>query len=362
MPTSPEQLTDFAARHQFFIERYKTTEAKKFEKFLLDMAGIIRVQLADKNLTEFSRTRLDKLNKEINKALVNIYSEYEPIWQSGLIDFAKYESEFEIKSLNQVVDYNFAVPTASQLHVAVFGNPLAVEGTYNGFFLGNAIADLSQKTINRINAEINVGASRGLTTPQIVSNIIGTKSNNYTDGKLAMSYSDANLLVRTGLQHASSMARQKTWEQNSDIIQGWRFRAVFDNRTSRQCAALGQLDAVYNIGQGPIPPLHPFCRSTMTAALIDEFNFLRAGATRSSRGDHGVESVDASLGNYDWLKTQSAAFQDEALGSKTLGKLFRDGGLSADRFAELTIGKMFQPLTIEQMRELDPVAFSKAGL
>ena len=362
MPTSPEELTNIAARHQFFVERYKAAEVKKFEKYLLEMAGVVRVKIGDKALSEFTRARLDKLNAEIDKALVAIYSGYGVEWRDGVVSFAQYEGQFEIKSLKQVVDYDFALPSTSQLDAAVFGNPMAVQGTYNGFFLGDTIADLSAKTIKRVNGAINAGASRGLTTPEIVRSIIGTKKAGYADGILSTSYKDANLLVRTGLQHTASMARQRTWEQNADIIKGWRFRAVFDNRTSQQCRALGQLDTVYKTGEGPIPPVHFACRSTMTAALDDRFNFLSEDATRSARGEDGVTSVNADLGNYDWLKTQPAAFQDEALGSKTLGKLFRDGGLSADRFAELSVGRMYQPLSISAMRELDPVAFNRAGL
>ncbi len=361
MPTSPEQLTEYAARHQFFVERYKAAEVKKFEKFLLEMAGVIRVKIGDKNLTEFTRDRLNKLLAEIDKSLVGIYSDYEPVWREGLIDFGKYESEFEIKSLNQVVDYDFALPSASQIDAAVFGNPMAVQGTYNGFFLGDAISDLSEKTIKRVNGSINAGSARGLTTPEIVRSVIGTKANGYADGVLSMSYKDANLLVRTGLQHTASMARQRTWEQNSDIISGWKFRAVFDQRTSQQCRATDQEDRTYPIGKGPIPPLHPFCRSTMVAALNDKFKFMSESATRSSRGEDGVGPVDANLGYYDWLKTQPVDFQDAVLGP-TNGKLFRDGGLSADRYAEITVGKMGQPLTIAQMKELDPVAFSRAGI
>lgn len=362
MPTSLDQLTEIATRHQFFVERYKAGEVKKFEKFLLEMAGVVRVKIGDKNLSEFTRARLDKLNAEINKALTDIYSGYGVTWRDGVIDFAKYESQFEIKSLKEVVDFDFALPSASQLDAAVFGNPMAVQGTYNGFFLGDTIADLSQKTITRVNGAINAGSARGLTTPEIVRSIIGTKKAGYADGVLSMSYKDANLLVRTGLQHTASMARQRTWEQNADIIKGWRFRAVFDSRTTQQCRALDQMDKVYPIGKGPLPPIHINCRSSSVAALDDRFSFFSEDATRSARGEDGVESVSADLGSYSWLKTQPAVFQDEALGSKTLGKLFREGGLSADRFAEITVGRNFRPLSIAEMKELEPVAFAKIGM
>ena len=58
---------------------------------------------------------------------------------------------------------------------------------------------------------------------------------------------------------------------------------------------------------------------------------------------------------------QPAKVQDSIVGS-TRGKLLRDGGLSAGRFAELQLGKRFEPLTLDEMRQLEPIAFHKAGL
>jgi hypothetical protein len=62
--------------------------------------------------------------------------------------------------------------------------------------------------------------------------------------------------------------------------------------------------------------------------------------------------------NYgDWIKSQSAARQDEALGP-TRGKLLRDGGLSIDSF----YNDKGLELTLAQLRERDAAAFARAGL
>ncbi|MFP3663054.1 hypothetical protein SB768_31970, partial [Burkholderia sp. SIMBA_043] len=59
--------------------------------------------------------------------------------------------------------------------------------------------------------------------------------------------------------------------------------------------------------------------------------------------------------------TQPAAFQDATLGP-VRGKLFRDGGLTAERFAALQLDKNFKPLTLDQLKELEPLAFERARL
>lgn len=358
MPTSPALLTEFNSRHQVMLERNKSHEVKAFEKYLVKIAKEVRGKLEGEDLTEFSRTRLEKLITEIEKSLNTIYSDYKVEWRGQVVDLAKYESEFEIKSLKQVVDYDFAVPSASQLDQAVFGNPLSAKG-YEGYLLEPFFDDMTKTNINRISGTIRAGQFQGLTTPQIISNLIGTKKANYTDGVVGLSYRDAATITRTALQHSAMQARQKTWEQNSDIVKGWVFRATLDFRTSQICQSLD--GTKWPIGKGPIPPRHPNCRSSAVPELDDRFDFLREGATRSSRGPDGVESLNAKETYYSWLQKQPSSFQDAAIGP-TRAKLLRDGGLSAERFAELGIGRNFEPLNLQQMRELDPVSFDRAGL
>lgn len=59
----------------------------------------------------------------------------------------------------------------------------------------------------------------------------------------------------------------------------------------------------------------------------------------------------------DWLKAQPAALQDEVLGQRK-GKLFRDGGLTVDSFAD----RAGNELTLKQLSLRRPEAFDKAGL
>ncbi len=111
------------------------------------------------------------------------------------------------------------------------------------------------------------------------------------------------------------------------------------------------------------------CRCSTVAHLKESLQFLSKGRTRAARD---VKMKDGKLMKgksikvknqtyYSWMKTQPASVQDSIIG-KSRGQLLRNGGLTSDRFAELQIGKNFEPLTLEQMKKLDPVAFTKAGL
>lgn len=361
MPATPPHLVEIGTRHQVYLERVKSHESKAFESFLREMDRDINKRLQGKDITAFTRKRLETLIANVREDLKAIWGGYRGVYRDQMAELAIYESGFEVRSLNQVVKYDFNLPTTSQLKSAVFSRPLSVTGPDNGKILESFYRDWSQKSIDRIEGAIRAGYYQGQTTSQILQSIRGTRANRFMDGKLQMSNTDASMLVRTGLQHVAGVARNEVWEQNKDIVKGWRLSVTFDGRTSPICRDLGQAAEIYPLGSGPFPPLHVGCRSGMVAALDERFAILDEGATRFARGEDGVSYVDAKMGYYDFLKTQSAKFQDSAIGP-TRGKLLRNGGLSSERFAELGLGKNFEPLTIAEMRKLEPLAFERAGL
>jgi len=120
-----------------------------------------------------------------------------------------------------------------------------------------------------------------------------------------------------------------------------------------------EIEYVDNIDDVPMPPYHIGCRTTTIPVLNAAFAGLGAGGMRIARGPDGQELVPANQTYFEWLQTQPADFQDSAIGPRR-GELLRDGGLSASRFAELNLGRNFQPRTLEEMRRLEPVAFVNA--
>lgn len=63
---------------------------------------------------------------------------------------------------------------------------------------------------------------------------------------------------------------------------------------------------------------------------------------------------------YRWLKTQTAEFQDLAIGHK-LGAELRAGTLDAERFTRLRLGKKFAPLRRDDLRSLGSVILGDAS-
>jgi SPP1 gp7 family putative phage head morphogenesis protein len=360
MPRRP--LTEIATRHQVFLERLKTKEADGFAAVFDALNKATRKAISALNVANLNEVTRRELNavlsslREENQAYLD--KAQEDLF-SNLEKLAGYEAGFEARSFGVIfASRRLKVPEAADAFAHALARPLSVDGSMLKAF----VSDWSQSEVMRVNNVIQKAWGEGWTVDRLTSAINGTKRLGYADGILgvpdstaAVARRNARSVARTAVQHVASSARMATWEKNADAITGYRFVATLDSRTTQTCRSLdGRL---FELGAGPVPPLHVNCRSTTVAECDPALDFLDEGATRSSENGY----VDANLSYYDWLKTQSAEFQDEAIGP-TRGKLFRDGGLSNADFAALNLGRNFQPLTLEQMKDLEPLAFKRAGL
>lgn len=364
MPNTPAALIEIATRRQIYIEGYKSSVANKFDPFLVKMSQNIEKRLAGKDLTAFTTKRLEMLLSQVRSDMSDQYGRYYDVWNESVVDISLYEAEFEVKSLKQIIDNReFTLPSKSQLRAAVFMKPLSgLQGADKSLLLPSFYKGWTDNTIKTVEGIIQAGFYQGRTTPQIIREIKGTAGAGFRDGQLARGKKDITMLTRTSVQHAAAEARNETWKQNSDIVKGYEIVATLDRRTTTLCRSLD--GEIFPIDGGPLPPFHPGCRTTTAASLDSRFSVLGSTGTRKSRDQSGVvhDDVSAKSTYYDWLKTQPASFQDSIIGPNR-GKLLREGGLSSKRFAELDLDKaMYKPRTLAEMRELEPIAFEKAGI
>lgn len=355
-----QALIDIAARHSVHLEGVKGGYVRDFEKFLRSLQKDVLAQLVGVEDGSLKGRRLNRLLKVIRETLNEGYGDYYAAWLRNLEDLGEYEAEFTVKSLGQVVRADFNLPTAQEVLTAAFAQPLHVEGTDGGKLLQTFWKDWTQKASDRIVNAIRLGAAQGQTTAEIVRRIRGTRARNYKDGLWDVNRRDATLMTRTALHHIATQARTETYRANRNVVKAEQFVAVLDGRTSVQCRALSERE--FPVGEGPMPPLHIACRSTRVAVLKGGLNLLRKGGSQIARDSDGnIVRVPSDLSYFEWLKTQPQAFQDDVIGPER-GKLLRDGGLSATRFAELQLDKNFAPMTLAEMRAKEPLAFELAGL
>ena len=105
-----EALATIATRHQLHIERLKAGEVAKFDAFLKAMDEDLREQLTRSKITDFTKSRLEKQLALIDSMIRGHLSDYEKIWRSSLVDFGKYEVDFEGRSFDSVIEASFALP------------------------------------------------------------------------------------------------------------------------------------------------------------------------------------------------------------------------------------------------------------
>lgn len=356
-----DPLIDVLTRHQVLIERIKAGYSANYTtKIVPALDRAIRDVLSALDTdgpmnVEFSVEELNRVLARLNTRQQKIYEEFIKDFMVQNQEFAGDEASFESKVLTaNVVSAkiaDIATPTARTAFKLAEAMPIRATGQ----LLEPFVRDWSLKEIQAVEGVVRNAFYNGLTNREMLTAVRGTKAKNFTDGYLSANNSHAKTTVNTAVQHVANTARLATWEANDDIVDGYTIIATLDGKTSAICRSLDHKS--FYLGKGPVPPLHPNCRSTTIPRIKAEYRKSDAQGTRSSKGGY----VPGNTTYYEWLKGESKQFQDIALGPQR-AKLFRDGGISATRFAQLNLGRNFEPLTLAEMRKIDPTAFKRAGL
>lgn len=344
-------LHDLTVRFQVYLERLKAGEVRKIDNVIRSMDRII-VQIITSLGPNPSRAALDRALAGMRARLTEVIDANTANYLRTLESFSEYASTYNVSTIRLVAPPGTPVltPNASAAWSAILNAPIQATGELMEPFIGT----WGLRAIRMVEGAIRVGYVQGLTTDEIIRAIRGTQANRFRDGILGnATRREAAAMVRTALQHTSMQAQQQVYAENEAIVEGYYWISTLDDRTTTTCRSLD--GRFFKLGKGPIPPIHINCRSA-TIPKIKGINVLE-GTMRAAKGGQ----VPASMTYYEWLKTQDEEFQNDVLGP-TRAKLFRDGGLTAEQFARLNLGRNFEPLTLEQMRRKNPAAFDRAGI
>jgi hypothetical protein len=120
---------------------------------------------------------------------------------------------------------------AEQVYAAVLARP------FQGRLLKEWSASNEATRMVRIRDTVRMGYLNSDPTAEIVKKIRGTRVNNYKDGLIEIDRRNAEAVVRTAVSHTASVARNKLYEANPDLITAVQWLATLDDRTSATCAA-----------------------------------------------------------------------------------------------------------------------------
>ena len=336
-------LVDATTRHQIFVQRFAGGQVKEMLGYLRDLIFQVEIKLAQAQ----SLSQAQKLSvnlQEIRLLLDEGLKAASGNLLANTSDFAEYEAEFAVKTLNAASTVDAVLPESRVLQAIVNNKPmeLITDKATQRLTMNQAITSFNAKKSAEITRAIQTGYINGDTTDAISRTVRGL-------AKRQANQADA--LVRTTVNHISSQARATTHKDNSDILTGEMFEATLDDRTTIGCAALdGQ---VFNFDEPVFTPRHWNCRSQRIPVLNPRYAQPSLSGKRAAEG--GPVSGKTKYGS--WIKRQPKAFQQEVLGVDRT-ELLRNGGLSIDKFAD----PMGRTYTLDELRTLEPMAFEDAGL
>lgn len=370
--TTNERLADDAVSHAVDMAHYSNGVVRRIIALLnrsdARLFAELTQALASMDATTFTVERLESLLISIRQLNARAHSQVGEELSAEMRRLVEYEAGHQLALFQAaipaqvVASVGVAAVNIEQTYAAAMARP------FQGVLLREALTSLGEARAKVIRDQIRIGFVEQQTTQQIVQRLRGTKAKGYADGFMEGPRRNIEAIVRTAISHTSGVTRDNFYDANKPLIKEIVWVSAIDARTTLEfCVPRDGLR--YTVGgRKPIGHkyqwlggpgrLHWNCRSSSApvtrswrelGANIDEFS----PTTRASMDGQ----IAAETTYSQWLKKQSAGRQDQVLGS-TRGKLFRDGGLTVEKFSN-DKGRF---LRIDELRQRDAEAFQKAGV
>lgn len=320
-----EKIQDALVSHQIYLQRYAGGIRNRITEQVDELLQHTLQQIEVAREEEMSAYTLVRVNGEVTSKAREL--ETEVIIDDNMEELTDNESNFIAALIALYSIQSVTRISSTNLYPVISREPMTL-ATSSGKVKRITIDQLIKSFNNRVPTDImntiRNGVTNNLTTSQIADEITRIVNNR--------TKRQAEALTRTVVNHVSQQSMRKFIDSNRDIFEGEEYCAILDSRTTIRCAELD--GSIFNVGSGPMPPLHINCRSKRVPIL--------KGVARPRKT------------NYEsWLKRQSEYVQAEVLGKKR-AELFRNGGYSLDRFVDNT-GKVY---TLKELALADSISLS----
>ena len=346
--TVNEKLLNKYTRHAVYMEQLKLGEAKLISRFLktkvfpsifsrlmtdlgkvkdIENIGSIRRIKRLKNMLaathKVSVAGMVKAEKQLVNRLINV-AKFEALWNKGEIE----------KTVP--LDIDLDMPSNETLRRLVTMRPM------DGHKLGTWMKGYSSAMRAAMTKQLKVGIASGESIPKL-----GKRIQKVLDLKARQ----AQGIARTAVSNVVHQAREETFKKNKDIVRQVQWLATLDDRTTLICVNLD--GKMFNPGEGPRPPIHFNCRSTVVPVTPSwqEFGVEDPpAATRASMNG----AVPEKIRYKEWLRGQPKSVQDKVLGKKR-AELYRAGRVKIEKFT----GRDLKPLTLRQLVRREHISMSE---
>lgn len=270
--------------------------------------------------------------------------------------------------------FGFLLPGV-ELLVPMAAGAAALAAVFTGRTLRQWLTDARTAEVLRFRTAVYAGVGAGESPAAVARRLLGTAKLMGRDGATQVSRNNIDTIIRSGAVHFTAHARDQFYRANSEarytpsLLPGlpvlpvrpvggvedaavWearrqvrqalaaaagggvrlflreQFVAVLDSRTTKLCRRLD--GRRYPVGEGPIPPLHPNCRSDRIVVLPKSL---------------GGPAFDP--GSYTaWLRRQPSQVREALLGSRRSNKL-NEGDLADALFRDYGA----RPMTLDEARK-----------
>jgi hypothetical protein len=398
MPTNPipdpltanEEFLDALVRHQTFLMR-GVGSIRNQANILLNATEAELARLISKTIKGDSRAkdiqRSVKLLEQIRELRGIAWKDVRKLLRKDFKEVVNNEYAFltlaAITTMPVILDVR---PAPEDL-----GQDVVTNAVYEGKTLNQWGRSLERADIDRIGRAVRVGIIQGSKGPEIAKGVIGTSARRGRDGLLQTTRRQLESTLTTSMTSLTQSAGTAFAEANDQMITEEIYTAVLDSSTTDLCISLD--GNIYKVGEGRFPAVHFGCRSKRIAIfegrilakrpykektdrkLLNEFtdkhrlpravgknalsdtNQFRFDSFARRRVNELVGGPPKKISYSAFLKRQSVEFQNDTLGV-TQARLFRDGGLSVDKF----VNRAGDELTLSEIAKRDPEAFKAAGL
>ena len=314
----------------YSLEKYETEALKEILKSVQKVRREINAKLKQVKLTAtFTRERLESLANEMQHLTAATQAQItkeitQVATDAGTASYAKHNDILSFGG--RVPNFNPVTLSAAQLKSMVTKTPIG------GHLLNEWVTRVFDASLqDTIKTEVMAGMMQGESYRSLVKR--------FDDVAFPKLTRNTETLVRSYVQSVNVQASKDVANNNKDLVKGWKWSSVAENRTCIACLSNDSKDIVYPLNEGPEMPLHPRCRCfpeyiTKTfrelGMNVDEIKQAykpytvrgnidsvtgKITAGKVSTGGGRIISTGRFLGTYeDYFKIQSKAVQLQTLG------------------------------------------------
>lgn len=318
-------LVDSILRHQVYLESVKLHFGQQFNGTTKALKNTIRSAffgLEYVTLDQMTRKQLKNFLAKLKQEQLKHFSVYTQQLLNDLQKFMSVDASVYFEIIVQTQGKENVKPLTAAVLASLWTKTRTTPLPANGLLLEQYLAQFVANALFNVETTIIRAYANKETPAEALRKLLGTSGLNFRDGIVSRQTAQVSGLTATLLQHTTGLVQSRV---ASFYFPSYMWLSVLDGQTSDICRSRHQ--QVYTYGLGPLPPAHPYCRSTILPIKNNQ--------------NQNVPTSYAA-----WLLSQPASFRQDVLSPSEILLLDKSTDKASDAF-KFSVNI---PLTIEQFK------------